>query len=181
MSLYGPKLRLPKMEVPGISRGPSWNLEKEKQLFIYGAIAVLIIAIALLAGPTIITMITREIDSMLNPTIRVNWSNNPMDVTKGVKESEMELLITNTTKEEQKLVAFNVTTLSDEVIIFCPPSLYDAEQKSYVLENLAQGDQRKVPCIVRRNPDSTVFTGSYTIEITTSLGNTKTNLEIITK
>ncbi|MFA6064310.1 MAG: hypothetical protein WCW44_01640 [archaeon] len=182
MSLYGPKIRLPKVDIPIASGGgASWNLEKEKKIAIYAIIAIVVIAILWLAVPVIFTFLTSGLDSMLNPAVTINWRNNPLNITNGVREAELDLTLTNTSKEEQTEVSFNITTNSNEIIIFCPNSLYDTNKGRYVLENIAPGDKRKIPCIIRRNPDASVFSGSYTLDVITSLGNVKTNLEIISK
>ncbi len=181
MSLYGPKLKLPKVELPSVSEGPSWNLDKEKKIAIYGAAVVLILLAIFFLGPILLNSIGNWLEEMLNPAVQVSWKNNPLDLTKGVYEADLDLLLVNTSKTEQKEVTFNITTNSNEVIIFCPNSIYDINKSAYTLENLSPGDKRKIPCIVRRNPNESVFTGSYTLDITTSLGNTKTILEIISK
>jgi hypothetical protein len=180
MSLYGPKINLPKVSLPS-SSGPSWNLEKEKKIGLL-VISALVIIIALwFIVPIAWSALTEGIDSILNPAIQINWKNNPLDLTKETKEAELDLIITNTTKEVQELVTFNITTPSNEIIIFCPPSLYNTEKQAFMLENLSPGDKRKVPCIVRRNSAEAVFTGNYSIEINTTLGKAKTALEIISK
>jgi hypothetical protein len=180
MSLYGPKINLPKVALPS-SSGPSWNLEKEKKLAIYVIAAIVIIIGLWITAPIALSVLSGGIDSMLNPAAQINWKNNPLDLTKGIKEAELELTITNTTKEVQPIITFNITTPSNEIIIFCPPSLYSTEKQAFVLENLSPGDKRKVSCIVRRNSAESVFTGNYSLEINTSLGKTKTTLEVISK
>ncbi len=182
MSLYGPKIRLPKVDIPIASGGgASWNLEKEKKIAIYLVVALVVIAVLWFAIPIVFTFLTSGLDSMLNPAVTVSWKDNPLNITNGVRSAELNLTLTNTSKVEQTQVSFNITTNSNEIIIFCPNSIYDANQGKYLLENIAPGDKRKIPCIVRRNPDASVFSGSYTLDIVTSLGNTKTNLEIISK
>ena len=181
MSLYGPKLRLPKVELPSPSSGPSWNLEKEKKILIYLIGAIILVGILYFAIPPVISFFTGGLDSMLNPAVSVAWRNNPLNITNGVREAELDLTLTNTTKTEQTQVTFNITSNSNEIIIFCPNSIYDSNKGVYLLENIAPGDKRKIPCIIRRNPAESVFSGVYTLDILTSLGNTKTNLEIISK
>jgi len=179
MSLYGPRISLPKLDIPNPA-SPSWNLEKEKKLII-GIIALLIIlGIIMFAGPVIVSTFSKFIENSLNPSVKVEWKNNPLDLTNGIREAELDLILVNTS-EEIKEVTFNITTNSEEVIIFCPNSIYDSIRGAYILENLAPKDKRKIPCILRRNPDESVFTGTYTIDITTSMGNTKTTLEVISK
>jgi len=182
MSLYGPKLRLPKVDIPIASGGgASWNLEKEKKIALYLIGAIVILVILWFGLPILFTFLTSGLDSILNPAVTVSWRNNPLNITNGVREAELDLTLTNTTKQEQTAVSFNILTNSNEIIIFCPNSIYDSNKGTYLLENIAPGDKRKIPCIVRRNPSESVFSGSYTLEILTSLGNTKTNLEIISK
>jgi hypothetical protein len=179
MSLYGPRINLPKVDIPSPSN-PSWNLDKEKKILIFALIAIVIIVLMIFLVPPALQGINDFFSGALNPAVQVSWKNNPLDLTKEVKEAEMDVLITNTTKEIQN-ITFNITTPSQEIIIFCPNSIYDSNKSAYLLENVAIGDKRRVPCIVRRNPNESVFTGSYTIDIITSAGNTKTTLEIISK
>jgi hypothetical protein len=181
MSLYGPKLRLPKVDIPTPASGPSWNLEKEKKIALYAAIVIMVLVLLWFGLPIVFQFITSGLDSMLNPAVQVSWKNNPLNITNGVREAELDLTLINNTKLEQTQVSFNITTNSNEIIIFCPNSIYDLNKGEYTLSNIAPGDKRKIPCIIRRNPQESVFSGNYTLDITTSLGNTKTNLEIIAK
>ena len=179
MSLYGPRISLPKVNLPSPD-SPSWNLDKEKKIII-GIIAIIAILFLIwLLLPVVLQGLSGFIENATNPAVQVSWKNNPLDLTKEVKEAEMDLIFTNTTKEQTN-VTFNITTPSQEIIIFCPNSIYDTNKSAYLLENISPKDNRKVPCIIRRNSSESVFSGSYTIDITTSLGNTKTTLEIISK
>jgi hypothetical protein len=179
MSLYGPRIHLPKVNAP-IPGNPSWNMDKEKKLAIYLIIAVIIIVILYFAIPIVAQALTTGIDGLMNPALVVTWKNNPLNVTTQTKEAEMDLVFTNTKKEVQN-VEFSINTSSEEIVYICPNAIYDTNKGAYILENLAPGDKRTVPCVVRRNPNSAVFSGSYTINVHTNLGDVKTNLEIITK
>jgi len=179
MSLYGPKLRLPKIDLPS-PQAPSWNLEKEKKLVLGTIILLVVVGVALIIGPSLIEGINGFLNNALNPSVKVEWKNNPLDLTKGIKEAELDLIIINTSKESKRIL-FNIKTDSEEVIIFCPDSIYSKGENNYVLENVAPNDKRVIPCIVRRNPSASVFTGTYTLEVFTSMGNTKTTLEVISK
>jgi hypothetical protein len=179
MSLYGPRINLPKVEIPS-SAGKSWNLEKEKKIALFVIAAIIILILLAIILPPIIQGITEYVNSSMNPSVKVSWKNNPLDLTKEIKEATMEILITNTTKQNQN-VSFNITSPSKEIIIFCPNSIYDTNLGAYLLENISPSDIRKIPCIVRRNSEESVFSGIYTISIDTSLGKITTNLEIISK
>ena len=179
MSLYGPRINLPKVNLPS-PNSPSWNLDKEKKIAIGVILAIIVLVLVWFLLPVAVQGFSAFIENATNPAIQISWKNNPLDLTKEVKEAEMDLIFTNTTKEQIN-VTFNISTPSQEIIIFCPNSIYDTNKSAYLLENIAPKDNRKVPCIVRRNSNESVFSGSYTIDITTNLGNTKTTLEIISK
>jgi hypothetical protein len=180
MSLYGPRLNLPKVDLPSPAN-PSWNLDKEKKLIIGVLAALILIAIIIIIGPIILNALGSFTLPSFNPSIEVNWRNNPLDITQGIKEAQLDLILINNTKELIKETRFNITTDSEEIIIFCPNSLYDANKSAYLVENLSPEDKRKIPCIVRRNAAAAVFSGTYTLKINTTLGNTTTKFEIITK
>ena len=96
--------------------------------------------------------------------------NNPLDLSKdGVYEAQLILTLTNTTEELTDLT-LNVTTDSDELIIFCPYSSFP---------NVASGNSRKTTCVVRRDPKNAIFSGSYTINVATNLGEKETTLNVI--
>jgi len=179
MSLYGPRINLPRIEIPSPAN-PSWNLEKEKKFAILIVAAIIVLILLVVFLPPIIQGATEYLNNSMNPAVQVSWKSNPLDLTKQVKEAEMDLLITNTGKETTS-VTFNITTPSKEIIIFCPNSIYDANNSRYLLENISPGDKRKIPCIVRRDSSESVFSGSYTITIDTSIGKIDTVLEIISK
>lgn len=180
MSLYGPRLNLPKIDLPSASN-PSWNLDKEKKLIIGIAVAIIILIILVIIGPPILNALTEISINSFNPAVGVVWRNNPLDITQGIKEAQLDLVLTNNTKNLIKETLFNITTDSEEIIIFCPNSLYDANKSSYLVENLAPNDIRKIPCIIRRNSAASVFSGTYSIKVNTTLGNIVTNFQIITK
>ncbi len=180
MSLYGPRLNLPKVDLPSPSN-PSWNLDKEKKLIIGIVIALIVIGLLIVIVPIILNSLSEVSMPSFNPAVSVVWKNNPLDITQGVTNAQLDLILTNTTKNLVKETLFNITTDSKEIIIFCPDSLYDVNKSSYVVENLSPNDKRKIPCIIRRNASASVFSGTYTLNINTSLGNTTTNFEIITK
>jgi len=183
MSLYGPRLNLPKVNFPNPSN-PSWNMDKEKKLIIGIGIALLILLILVIIGPIILKSLSEITLPSFNPAVQVDWENNPLYRTQGMTSAQLTLIITNNTKELIKELLFNVKTDSGEIEINCPNSLYDVNKSNYVLYNLSPNDVRKIPCIVRRLYDPTnelVYSGTYTIKINTTLGNTTTNFEIITK
>ena len=179
MSLYGPKITLPKVDIPSPGR-PSWNLEKEKKLVVIAAVVIIVIIALVLVVPILAQGASGFLDSAFNPSIQVNWKNNPLDLTKGATNAEMDLTIQNTTKET-KTISFNITTPSKEIIVFCPNSIFDVNSGNYLLENVSAGDKREVPCLIRRNSNEPILTGSYTLSINTNLGNTKTSLEVVSK
>lgn len=180
MSLYGPRLNLPKVDLPNPAN-PSWNLDKEKKLILFALIAIVIIALLVAVVPPLINSLSSISMPSFNPSVSVKWTNNPLDITQGVKEAQLDLILTNNTKSLAKEVLFNITTDSEEIVIFCPDSLYDINKSAYIVENLSPGDKRKIPCIVRRNAAASVFSGTYTLQVDTSMGNTATTFEIITK
>jgi hypothetical protein len=180
MSLYGPRLNLPKIDLPSASN-PSWNLDKEKKLIIGIVALIIILIIVALIGPSILSTISEISINSFNPAVGVVWRNNPLNITQGIKSAELDLILTNNTKSPLKETLFNITTDSEEIIIFCPNSLYDTNKSAYLVENLAPNDIRKIPCIIRRNSTASVFSGTYSIKVNTTLGNIVTNFEIITK
>ncbi|OQA30735.1 MAG: hypothetical protein BWY55_00796 [archaeon ADurb.Bin336] len=180
MSLYGPKLRLPKIDLPDPSN-PSWGFEKEMKIIGGALIAIVIIFLLVLLIPIITEWISGVELPSFNSSVNVVWRNNPLDITQGIKEAQLDLILTNNSKELIKETLFNITTDSEEIIIFCPNSIYKTEKSAYVIENLSPQDKRKIPCIVRRNASTPVFSGTYTLNINTTLGNTTTKFEIITK
>ncbi len=179
MSLYGPRIRLPKVEIPNPAN-PSWNLDKEKKILAIGAVIIVIIVLAVLFIPSAIQGISNTNFNIFpeEKGISVTWKDNPLDISKEVKQAEMDILITNR-KTETLDAMFNVSTTSQEIIYICPNAIFDANKNMYILQNIAPGDTRKVPCIVRRNPDSAAFSGNYTINITSNLGDIKTVFELI--
>lgn len=180
MSLYGPKLNLPKVNLPDPSN-PSWGLEKERKIIGSALIAIIIILLIFFLAP-FLTEGIKEINlPNFNSSVNIVWRNNPLDITKEIKEAQLDLILTNNTKDLIKETLFNITTDSEEIIIFCPNSIYNPKKSAYIVENLSPQDTRKIPCIIRRNASTPVFSGTYTLKINTTLGNTTTKFEIITK
>jgi len=179
MSLYGPRIHLPKVEIPNPGN-PSWNFDKEKKLLLIAVAVIVIIIVAVALLPSAMQGVANTNFNLFpeEKGISVSWKDNPLDISKEVKQAEMDILITNR-KTEVLDAMFNVSTTSQEIIYICPNAIFDTNKKMYVLENIAPGDTRKVPCIVRRNPDSAAFSGNYTINITSNLGDIKTVFELI--
>lgn len=169
MSLYGPRLRLPKIDIPTPSN-PSWNLDKEKKWIAAGIAVVIIAVLIILFGPMVINGISEALGNTLNPSLQINWKNNPLDLrTNPVDAAELTLNFKNNTKENQD-VTFSINLPNEEIIPYCP---------TYHLETIAPEDERIVVCLFRRSGE--IFTGTYTVEINSNLGNTKTRLEVIGK
>lgn len=160
MSVYGPKIGVPSM--------PSVSLPK---LGKKGLLAIAIIVIAILVAAALVIS-WPSITKAMNPHISVSWKNNPLDLLGDFsKSAELGITLNNTT-EVKKDINLDVTTDSQELIIFCPDKLF---------ENVEPGNSRNVTCIVSRNPNEKIFTGSYTIDIKTNLGTAQTTLQINTK
>lgn len=159
MSIYGPRLRLPKLRLPDFSFPqlslPQLNAKK------IGIILLLILIFAtILFGLTMI--------SNFNSPIAVSWKNNPLYLTETNNFSELTLLLTNTS-ENTTNITLDVSSESKELIIFCPENEFP---------NVSVGKYRQTTCILRRNPNEKIFTGTYEILIKTNLGETTTTLEI---
>jgi len=162
MSIYGPKINLPKISLPGM---PDLSSLGEKAPLILGVIAVIVIVLLLITfGP--------GLTKSFNPAIVASWKENPLDLKSDVaKNAELNLVLFNTT-EKMTDITLKVTTESSEILVVCP----------YVeFKNVEPGNNRQVTCIIRRNPNSTIFAGNYTLSISTNLGSTKTILEVRTK
>lgn len=177
MSLYGPRINLPKVEIPIPST--SWNLDKEKKIAIGIIAAIIILALAVILLPPILQGAGDFVQSATNPAIQISWKNNPLDLTNGPQNAELILTLTNTSTKEQD-ITFNFTRYPNELIIFCPNSIFDANKAVYLIENVAPKEKRVFTCVIQKNRVP-VFTGDYTIELDTSLGKAKTTLQIITK
>ena len=162
MSIYGPKISLPKISLPGM---PDMSGLGGKTPIILGIIAIVLIVLLLLAfGP--------GIAKSFNPAIIVSWKENPLDLKSDVaKNAELNLVLVNTT-EKMTDINLTVTTESNEILVICPYLNF---------QNVEPSNNRQVTCIIRRNPNSTIFAGNYTLTITTNLGSTKTVLEVRTK
>ena len=161
MSLYGPRIELPEFpELPNIDFA-----SLKKPLL---GIALILIIIVLLYGMS--SLFSSKGKDLFSNHIGINWVNNPLDLTKdGVYEAQLVLTLTNTT-DELKDLTLEVTTDSEELIIFCPYSSFP---------NVASGNSRKTTCIVRRDPKIAIFSGSYTIKVVTNLGEKETTLNVV--
>ena len=159
MSIYGPRLRIPSLRIPSF---PKINIPKPQ--ISVKAIGTLLIIILILS--TIVFILNNPL--IINNHINVTWENNPLDLSGSTSNSELILILTNNTKETQN-IDLSVTTQSKEIIIFCPDSNFP---------NVAQDHSRKTTCIIRRNPNEKIYSGTYQINIQTNLGSTKTTLEI---
>lgn len=156
MSVYGPRLELPEIKMPELGLDP--------KLIIGVIVLIVIILIGLIIVPPFL-------DS-LNPPIKVSWTNNPLDLKENPTiPAELTIILINTTKEEITM-SFEVITNSEEILVFCPYNVFP---------NVEAGNTRKTTCVVRRNPDSVIFTGTYNLTIKSTLGETKTTLEVKTK
>ena len=159
MSIYGPKIRLPSISLPKL-RIPKINSKKAMPLVMVGAIIILIIFIFMMA------------DLDFNSHIKVNWTNNPLNLKSDVSQyAELELTLINSS-ESTTDISLEVSSESSEIIIFCPDNTFP---------KVSPGNNRQTTCVVRRNPNEKVFSGNYTIAIKTNLGETETLLEIRTK
>jgi hypothetical protein len=162
MSVYGPKIRLPKLNL----RIPQINLPKPS---INGkAIAIVLIVILIVA--TTIFLTTFPLANFGSP-VKVSWTNNPLDLRNGLTgHAELNLVIINTSEQIQD-ISIKVTTESKEIIIFCPDESFPT---------VATNMERKTSCIVRRNPSEKIFSGTYNINIATNIGDAQTTLEVRT-
>ncbi len=162
MSVYGPKIRLPRISLPRFSL-PSIKVSPKK----IGIILIIILIIA-----TIVAFYPSIENINFNSHIGVYWNNNPLNLKDSLtKNAELTIVLTNNTEKVQD-INLSVTTESDELIIFCPYKTF---------ENIETNNNRQTTCLIKRNPNTTIFSGSYTITIKTNLGETKTVLQIITQ
>lgn len=156
MSVYGPKLDLPKVELPETNIDPR---------IIAGVVLLLVLVISLI-------FVMPLINSVMNPAIKVSWSNNPLNLKERPTEpAELNLTLINNTDEIINLT-LEVTTPSNEILVFCPYTSF---------ENVEAKKERQVKCLVRRNPDNLIFAGTYDLKIKTNLGETNTTLQVLTK
>jgi hypothetical protein len=154
MSIYGPRISLPKFKMPKITMPAKKGAIK----IVAGILIMLIIIFVLTFALT------------YNPTIQVAWSQNPIDLKEENSITTLYLTLINSTDLTQD-ISLEVTTNSEELIIFCPDKYF---------ENVSPGNRRETSCLIRRNPDKKIFAGDYTIEIKTNLGETKTILGVRT-
>ena len=158
MSIYGPKIRLPKISLPH-PHLPKLNKKKAMPI-------VMIIALIILIG---LVFMVADLD--FGSSTKVSWKNNPLNLKDDMAQyAELEINLTNTLKETTDLT-LEVTSESNEIIIFCPDKIFP---------NVSTGNQRQTTCIVRRNPNEKIFSGTYSLNITTNLGSTKTDLIVNT-
>jgi len=159
MSIYGPKIRLPKISLP---RPHLPKLNKKKVMPI-----VMVVALIILIG---LVFMVADLD--FGSSTKVSWKNNPLNLKDDMAQyAELELTLINTLKETTN-ITLEVTSESNEIIIFCPDKIFP---------NVSTGNQRQTTCIVRRNSNEKVFAGNYTINIKTNIEETKTFIEIRTK
>lgn len=170
MSIYGGKLHLPKIfsrdpTIPsGDSTGGGPGIASKLPIIIGALLVIIVIILLIVFGP--------EMMKSLNPAISVSWKNNPLDLKdQSSNSAELNIVLVNTTDKITD-ITMEVTTESDELIVFCP---YTAFTK------VEPGNNRQVTCIVRRNPEKNIFAGNYTLTITTNLAEAKTTLEVKTK
>lgn len=169
MSLYGPRLRLPKVDMPNPGN-PSWNLDKEKKWIAGGIIAVVVIALIVLFGPGLVNGTGEAFGNAINPSVEVSWKNNPLDLkTNPVDAAELTLTFKNTTKTNQD-INFSLKYPNNEIIEYCP---------TYQLKSVSPGDSRIITCLFRRNGE--IFTGTYSISVASNIGNATTKLEVLGK
>jgi len=158
MSVYGPKINLPKIQMPSMPEISGKTL---------GVLAIIII-VAIVIATIVLTM--PSLPNLFNNHINVSWKNNPLDLKSNLaKAAELTLTLTNNTETKQN-ITMNVSTESEEIIVFCPYNTF---------ENVEPKNSRQITCIVRRNPSGSIFTGNYTLTITTTLGEAKTTLDVV--
>jgi uncharacterized membrane protein len=155
MSIYGPKIRIPSFRLPKIS------IPKPEVSF--KGISLILIIILIIA--TIAFLFSTPIS--FNNHIGVYWVNNPLDLREETN-AELHLSIINTGETTQN-ISLSVTTESNELIIFCPDKEFP---------NVASQNKRETTCIIRRNPNTKIFSGTYLINIQTNIGSAQTSIEI---
>jgi len=135
-------------------------------------IAALVIIAAVLLGPMLLNTTWDAIGNSFNPAIQVSWSNNPLNLKANPTDNAMfTVTFTNTTKENLD-INYTATSVSSEILIFPPAG---------TLTNVAPGDKRIVSFSIRKNVNVSVFTGTYTIDIASNIGEVKTKLDVIAK
>jgi hypothetical protein len=178
MSLYGPKIHIPKVEIPSPAN-PSWNLDKEKKILVFGVIAIIAILLIVFFLPPLTQWAGALFSNAINPAVQLSWSNVPLDKTKGLERAELTMSFTNKNNSTQDIL-FNFNYDKSLLYEMCVGALYDTTQNAYTIQNVAPGENRVLKCSFNTLPDTTVLTGSYTIEIASNIGNVKTTLEVIT-
>jgi hypothetical protein len=156
MSVYGPKIELPHLELPDA------NIDPKIVASVIGLIALIILVIYF-APPFI---------QSLNPPLKISWTNNPLDLKDNPSTpASLDIIVVNNTKEMTD-ITLSVTTESDEIIIFCPYTTFSKVEPD---------KERQTTCLLRRNPESTIFSGTYNIKVKSNLGEMTTVLEVKTK
>ncbi|MFA5763297.1 MAG: hypothetical protein WC915_00620 [archaeon] len=157
MSIYNKKFKLPKIKL-AMPQIPIPNLNAR-------ALGIALILIIILA--TIFFIASNPV--ILNNHILISWTNNPLSLTdNSTQNAELHLTLINTSKTMQN-ISLEVTSNSQEIIIFCPDNEFP---------NVASGNRRETACVIRKNPAQKVFSGTYEINIKTNLGEATTSLEI---
>ncbi len=158
MSIYGPKLKLPKMSLPNIS----FDIPKPDTKTI-SIIIIIIIALA-----TIFFLLSDPFG--MGGNVRVSWKNNPLDLRDNVQSmAELTITLTNNSSET-KNITLDVVTESEELLVFCPDKNFP---------NVAPNTSRITKCVIRRNPSEKIFSGTYKLNIKSNIGETQTILEIM--
>lgn len=157
MSIYGPRIRLPQINIPEIPI-------KVPEIGLKTIIGILLIILII---STILFFVMNPIQ--LNQHITTQWKNNPLNLEKNLENySELKIILLNDTKETQDLTLI-VQTESNELMIDCPDKEFP---------RVAPNHKRETICTIIKNPFEKIFTGTYQIKINTNLGETTTTLEV---
>ena len=161
MSIYDRGFNLPELKMPNFSK---IKLPKPKDAIQLAGIIIIIILII----TTGLFLISTPIN--LSQHINVTWKNNPLSLSDNLAQNaELLLIITNNTEMTEN-INLNVTTESKEILVFCPDQQFP---------NVAPGHKRSTTCLIRRNPNEKIYSGTYQINIKTNIGSTNTTLEVI--
>ena len=162
MSIYGPRIRLPRLRLPRFDM-PKISIGSPKKMLLVLLVVVIIILGAL-------ALMSVQID--FGGPLSVSWKDNPLQLTQNnlTKTAELQITLRNLS-EQKKDITLSVTTESGEIIIACPDQFFP---------NVEPKDYRVTKCIIRRNPNQKVYSGSYTLTINSNVGQTKTVLQIVT-
>ncbi|MEK6958555.1 MAG: hypothetical protein AABW59_00765 [archaeon] len=160
MSIYGglPDFKLPDLPIPE-------NIQDKLPI-------ILIVLAVIITMVVAAFIILPNAGGVLNPSIGINWKNNPLDLRESSSGSaELTITLRNNTETKNDLT-LDVSTESEELIVFCPYTFFT---------NVEPNDTRAVTCVIRRDPKSNIFAGTYTLTVSSNLGSTKTSLEVKTK